>query len=354
MEDKKKPKVMHVLKSSIYSGAENVVITIMKNLKDDYDFLYLATDGTIREKLEQEQLPHMLLEKFSRESLKQAIREWKPDIVHAHDFSATVLCAVVPGRFRLISHLHYDPPWVKKWNVKTVTYALCKSRIERVLTVSNNVFHNMVFDKMFNSKWLNISNPIDITRIRQMATQAHSNANDVGCDFVFVGRFVDQKNPKRFIHLVSLLKDEGWQSISAWMLGTGELLPECERLIEALGLQENIKMQGFQSNPYVYIKQAKVMCITSEWEGYGLVALEANILGVPVLSTRNAGCSEILGDEAEEICDTDDQFVCKMQMLHENYENYAIWRARSLKRSERFDNMRQYMTVLSSVYRNEV
>ena len=52
-----KLKIAHVLKSSIYSGAENVVLTIMKGLREEFEFLYIATEGPIREKLEEEQIP---------------------------------------------------------------------------------------------------------------------------------------------------------------------------------------------------------------------------------------------------------------------------------------------------------
>lgn len=350
----RKPKILHVLKSSIYSGAENVVITIMKKLETEYEFLYLATDGTIREKLEQEGISFRLLSVLNISGINKVVRDYQPDIVHAHDFSATVLCAAVPGRFRLISHLHYDPPWVQRWNLKTIAYVLCKPRIQRVLTVSNNIYQSMIFSETFKRKWLAIGNPIDVTNILQMAEKVCFKDDDAGCDLIFVGRFVEQKDPQRFIKLIALLKKEGWQSIRAWMLGTGDLMTECESMIEELGLQENINIQGFQSNPYVFIKKAKVMCITSRWEGYGLVALEANILGIPVLSTRNAGCSEIFGDVADELCDTDIQFVHKLQKLRDNPREYEVWKERSLRRSAEFDNMMQYMANLSSVYRNEV
>ena len=49
-----KLKIAHVLKSSIYSGAENVVLTIMKGLREEFEFLYIATEGPIREKLKEE------------------------------------------------------------------------------------------------------------------------------------------------------------------------------------------------------------------------------------------------------------------------------------------------------------
>lgn len=354
MEKVPKMKVMHVLKSSIYSGAENVVISIIKSLAGEFELIYVATDGPIREKLEFEKIPFILLKKFNRKNLKRIIDEQNPHIVQAHDFSATVLCASVGGGFRLISQLHYDPPWVRNWNIKTITYRFCERRIETVLTVSDKIVDSMIFANGFKGKWTAVGNPIDTTNIKRMAEQVNTELSGTTCDFIFVGRFVEQKNPQRFIQLIAELRQNGWKTVRAWMLGTGELLQECEALIARLGLQENVSIKGFQKNPYGYIKYAKVLCITSRWEGYGLVVLEANALGVPVLSTRSAGCSELLGDSAEELCDADEQFLEKMHALCENKDVYASWQQRSLERALEFDNKEKYMSVLSCIYRSEV
>ena len=349
-----KLKIAHVLKSSIYSGAENVVLTIMKGLREEFEFLYIATEGPIREKLKEEQVPFKLLERFDRKHLSQALNEYQPDIVHAHDFSATVLCAAVPGRFRLISHLHYDPPWVKNWNGKTLCYALCSRRIETILTVSENIFRSMVFAGKCGGKLQVIGNPVDGRQIRSLARlPALQPEEESGCDMIFVGRFVEQKNPERFIELVKKVKDRGWLEIRAWMLGEGELLEKCRDLISNLKLQDNIGLKGFQSNPYPLIRQAKLLCMTSRWEGFGLVAAEANLLGVPVLSTDNSGCREILGEGAPELCRSDEEFLEKIFLLHESPEVYEQWRQRSLARAEQFDNMDRYMETMAAIYREK-
>lgn len=349
-----KLKIAHVLKSSIYSGAENVVLTIMKGLREEFEFLYIATEGPIREKLEEEQVPFKLLERFDRKYLSQALNEYQPDIVHAHDFSATVLCAAVPGRFRLISHLHYDPPWVKNWNGKTLCYALCSRRIETILTVSENIFRSMVFAGKCGGKLQVIGNPVDGRKIRSLASlPALQPEEEHGCDIIFAGRFVEQKNPERFIYLVKKVKDRGWREIRAWMLGEGELLEKCRDLISNLKLQDNIELKGFQSNPYPLILRAKLLCMTSRWEGFGLVAAEANLLGVPVLSSDNSGCREILGEGAPELCRSDEEFLEKIFLLHENTEVYEQWRQRSLARAEQLDNMDRYMETMASIYQEK-
>lgn len=369
MDKDRKLRVLHVLKSSIYSGAENVVITIMKALQDEFDMVYVATDGEIRMRLEQEEIPMALLSKFDRQELKAMIRKYQPDVVHAHDFSATVLCASVKGSFQLISHLHYDPPWVEKWNLKTMVFRLCRSRIDRVITVTNKAFDNMVFADAYRDRQIVLSNPMDKVKICQQAEEREEGQTKDGnrnesiveyggdferCDLIFVGRLVEQKNPQRFIRLVDMLKKDGFESILAWMLGDGELRGVCETLINELGLQGNIEMKGFQENPYCYMKKSKILCITSGWEGFGLVAAEANILGVPVISTRTSGCTEVLGQDSPELCETDEEFVEKIETLLNCPEKMDEWKRRSLHRAEQLTEIDDYKAALKKMYLSEV
>lgn len=352
MNHLRKPVVLHVLKSSIYSGAEHVVITIIKALQQEYEFIYVSADGAIRSRLEQEQIPMELLCEFNRKELRKVIRKYQPDIVHAHDFSASVLCAGISGDFRLISHLHYDPPWVKQWNLKTLAYWSCSLRIHQVITVSQAAFDTMIFSKRLKKKQVTLRNVTDGDRIRAMADLVPEKEESLAsCDVIFVGRFVEQKNPQRFIELIGRLKEEKIPGIRVWMLGDGVLLKECKQLVDKLGLEKAIIFKEFQDNPYFYMKRAKVLCITSRWEGFGLTAAEESLLGGVVVSTRNSGCSEIFGKDAPELCSSDEEFIEKMGRLLTDRDFYEVWRERACQRAEMFEQGDAYMALLTNVYR---
>lgn len=354
MESSRRIKVAHVLKSSIYSGAENVVMTIIENLKTEFDFIYIATDGPIRKVLDEKQIPYILLDVFNSGNIRKAIKKWNPDIIHAHDFSATVACSWIRGDFRLISHLHYNPPWTSKWNVKTLVYTGCYPNIRKLLTVSDKSFQEMIFERFFQKKATAVGNPVNGKEIRKKAEEALPEQDKNGCDIIFVGRLVEEKNPQRFIELIGELRDKGWNDVKVWMLGEGEFRAECENMIKKLKLQDNIEMKGFQKNPYPYISHSRLMCLTSRWEGFGLVAAEANILGIPVLSTDTAGCREIFGEASLEICKSDKDFLNRMILLKNSEDEYKIWKDRSVARGKSLDNIDEYMKRLSDIYMNEV
>lgn len=349
----KKIKILHVLKSDRYSGAENVIITIIQQLSDQFDFIYVSTDGPIRSVLEHEQIPNQLVKTFDKRHIQKVIAECNPDIVHAHDFMASFLCTLSRGKFCLISHLHYDPPWTKKWNIRTLAYSACIWRIRRLLVVSERMYLGLKFAKIYENKMENIGNPLDEQRILKMAKIPVSKDESLYSDLIFVGRLEEQKNPERFIRLVAELKRRGWASVKALMLGEGQLQSECRQMIHELKLERNVFMKEFQQNPYPYMASARILCITSRWEGFGLVAAEADILGIPVLTTMTSGCTEIFGENAPELCRSDQEFIEKIELLNRDINEYQLWKKRSEKRAMQWRNIEDYMANIAAIYRCE-
>ncbi len=81
------------------------------------------------------------------------------------------------------------------------------------------------------------------------------------------------------------------------ILGEGEERPGLEGLISELGLEQDIILPGFVSNPYPYMAHAAAFVLSSRWEGLPTVLVEALALGVPIISTDcPSGPREILLD----------------------------------------------------------
>lgn len=70
------------------------------------------------------------------------------------------------------------------------------------------------------------------------------------------------------------------------------------KLIKKFGLEDRVEILGFKTNPYPYIKNARILLLSSEREGLPTVLIESLILGTPVVSTNCiSGPSEILAEE---------------------------------------------------------
>jgi glycosyltransferase involved in cell wall biosynthesis len=79
------------------------------------------------------------------------------------------------------------------------------------------------------------------------------------------------------------------------VVGEGELRDELERLARELGISAVVRFLGQTSNPYSLMNLADVLVVSSAWEGFSLVIVEALALGLPVVATDcPSGPAEIL------------------------------------------------------------
>jgi glycosyltransferase involved in cell wall biosynthesis len=79
------------------------------------------------------------------------------------------------------------------------------------------------------------------------------------------------------------------------ILGDGAGREELMELARQLGVAEEISLPGFVANPFAYLSRAAVFVLSSAWEGFGNVVVEALACGPPVVSTDcESGPAEIL------------------------------------------------------------
>jgi glycosyltransferase involved in cell wall biosynthesis len=111
-------------------------------------------------------------------------------------------------------------------------------------------------------------------------------------DFIVnVGKF---KKAKRHDRLLRAYAQSGTPH-DLVLVGTGPLQNEAQALARSLGIADRVHFVGFQKNPFPFIKAARLMVVSSEFEGLNMTILEAIVLGVPVISTDcPSGPSEIL------------------------------------------------------------
>jgi glycosyltransferase involved in cell wall biosynthesis len=108
-----------------------------------------------------------------------------------------------------------------------------------------------------------------------------------------VGRLTQAKDFPTLIRAFALVRKE--RPARLMILGEGEERPKLEALVRELRLEEDVALPGFVDNPYKYMKRAAVFVLSSRWEGFGIVLVEAMALGTPVVATDcPSGPAEIL------------------------------------------------------------
>lgn len=100
---------------------------------------------------------------------------------------------------------------------------------------------------------------------------------------VSCGRLTAQKNHAVLLRALAVARKTA--DVRLWILGRGELRSQLEGLASRLGVAEAVRFLGFQPNPFKYVARADAFVLSSDWEGFGNVLVEAMALGVPVIST---------------------------------------------------------------------
>ena len=342
-------KILHILNSNKFSGAENVAITIINNMKSDNEITYVSPEGQIREHLQENNIDYEPVRKVCIKEIKRVIKKCKPDIIHAHDFTASIISAIASNKkIKVISHIHNNNPWMKKVNLKTIMYLLSTIKYKKILIVSKSIIDEYVFKKFIDKKVEVIGNIVDTNRVKKMSEEVNIQED---YDIIFIGRLSEQKQPVKFIELINKLKNSN-KNIKAVMLGDGPLRTECEQEIKKYNLEENINLKGFQKNPYAYLKKSKILCMTSEYEGYGLVAVEALSLGKPVVATNVGGIPSIVNDKCGKVTNNFDDMLDEITNLLQDNNYYKNKQLSASERVSQINNIKKYIDKINKIYNN--
>jgi glycosyltransferase involved in cell wall biosynthesis len=112
-----------------------------------------------------------------------------------------------------------------------------------------------------------------------------------------VGEFKAQKDQATLLRAFALLPAESGAHLL--FLGNGALEEELAAMAVSLGVAERVTFAGFAPDPAPYYRAASLFVLSSAWEGFGNVIVEAMEQGTPVVSTDcQAGPSEILAGGA--------------------------------------------------------
>ena len=184
-------------------------------------------------------------------------------------------------------------------------------------------------------------NPVDISRIQRLSLEPLPTINPKDkVMFVHVGRLSLQKNHALLLEAASLLikKTKDFLIIC---LGEGELRQEIQKQIDEQGLNEQVILFGEVQNPYPFMSAARSLVLTSKFESFSVVLVEAMVCGaVPISVDCPYGPRDVLGGgEFGLIVPTDDPQALADAMLRIAQDDilHASMRQKGFLRSKDYD-----------------
>ena len=184
-----------------------------------------------------------------------------------------------------------------KETLKPIVARLTYNWADHIIAISNGVSRNLIDTIGISEKKITtIYNPVVTSQLfKTYPKPSHPFFNMNHRIILGAGRLVPQKDFKTLIHAFSMLVKQS--DIRLIILGDGPQKKELAQLIEQLGLSEKISLPGYVEDLFAYMNHASLFVLSSRWEGFGNVLVEAMAMGCPVVSTNcPSGPAEILSD----------------------------------------------------------
>ena len=228
----------------------------------------------------------------ARKEIERVIESFKPDLIHTHTFKAGFLVRLrrrdIPVIHSFHGHHLYDPEFgFIKRNILNIIERLLAPRATRFITIGKKVRDELLEVGIGKAKqYLSIAPGIaPLELVGEASVRSRFGFSQDQTLVLWLGRFTQVKRPDKVIEIAGLLP-----KIRFVMAGGGELLDKVKA--SAPG---NVSFVGFQDKNEMW-SIADIALSTSDSEGMPLSLIEAQMAGVPVVSTDVGSVSEILED----------------------------------------------------------
>lgn len=315
-------KVLFVIASLHYGGAERALSNIMTHFPDHWEIDILINNETMVEFPYKGNLLSLSLPVFGdsktpiyflRETIKRAriLKKMK----RAKDYDACIsfldssnISNVLSGNkyCKTIISMRLNMTSEKSGLLYRVSalplMKLLYNHADKIVAVSREIeqdakarFH------IPDEKITTIVNGYDVAKIAEQAQRKPENAMPFEGKrlVVTVGRLDSQKGQW---HLIRSFSEVAAREPDALLcvVGTGDCEPYLKRLIELYHLEKQVLLAGFSDNPFWYDAQAEVFVLPSMYEGFPNALAEAVCCGAPCIATDfHSGAREILAPEMD-------------------------------------------------------
>lgn len=170
-----------------------------------------------------------------------------------------------------------------------------RRRVDRYIAVSDAVARALVTDAVDPGKIVVIPNGVDVARLRTAAQGPLPPAIPEGIRVGFIGRLRPVKGCAVFLHAAALMSEQR-PDISFVIAGIGTRAVELKALTRELGLESRTRFLGYIDPVAPVLSALDVVVVPSLSEAFGLTAIEALALHVPVVASRVGGLAEVIVD----------------------------------------------------------
>lgn len=177
--------------------------------------------------------------------------------------------------------------------------SLFKNVVTRIIANSHETKRTILVNNqfLFNPDKISvIYNGIDISSFEKQEVEIGPREDD--CIVLgSLGRMVHQKNQSFLIEVLKQLKEKGVNA-KLRIGGDGKLKEELTGLVRSHDLQNKVELPGFISDVKSFMSNIDVFLLSSHWEGFGYVLVEAQMCEKPVVAFNISSNPEVVKDQS--------------------------------------------------------
>jgi glycosyltransferase involved in cell wall biosynthesis len=227
----------------------------------------------------------------------KAFRRHKNKIFHLHlNLLYFPLIAKMAGIKKIVCSVHADLPaynkiYYEKW------FKLLVKRKVKFIAITNHVKNHLIkAAKIPSDSIYTIHYGVPLPQ----ASKKILKREDIGCPsnkflIGFIGRLTSQKNIFLLLNALSAVNNNN-NDIHLVIMGEGPLKESLLQVVETLGIKNQVHFCGYIQNAVNFMTLFDVFCLPSDWEGLGLVLIEAMYQKVPVIGSTGGAIPEILAN----------------------------------------------------------
>jgi glycosyltransferase involved in cell wall biosynthesis len=232
----------------------------------------------------------------------------KPDILLLHGQWAGPM-GVLAGYLARVRRMVYVARWpafYTNWDLLRMLRNDISERVpcrlaDKIVVLSPSSRYRYLYRRMAPpGKFVVIPNPIP-PEILPSAEQVkalrrrHGWADDE-CHVVCVGRLASQKQVDWLLQSWRLVLDSGVSKVRLWIIGDGETGMALRELACDLALGDSCVFLGARPDGAHYVAAADIVAMTSMYESFGNVVVEAFLAGKPIVASAVDGIRDALTD----------------------------------------------------------
>lgn len=296
-------RIIHIITTIELGGAEKQLAIIAKaqvEFGHVVEVVYLKGDSHLADTLQQSGIKvHFSVAKapwiYKLKALKKILKS-KPDVVHAHlpasEFIAALAILEIPliisrhNTERLLSEsFSFFSKLLARFIEYRATFCIAITDTVRNFMLNKGEWRNpkTIFTVLYAFDPNLIPSPIIQNRTEPTR-------------FLTISRLVPQKDIPTLLRAYASFCNEDQHSELS-IIGSGPEILKLQKLSQTLGIGKRISWLGKTAQTAQAIGQSDLFVLTSKYEGFGLVLLEAMALGRPILAAANPAVKEVLGDK---------------------------------------------------------